>query len=85
MDVDLSDAATVRTRGWDDSAVRLEILPVAGKPLRLDEAAVWFPGSDEEWNEALRRYAETGRWKLSWCVTLRIRLVAADADQASSG
>jgi hypothetical protein len=85
MDIDLSDAATVRTRGWDDSAVKLEILPLADKPLMLDEATVWFPGSDEEWNEGLRRYAETGRWALSWCVTLRIRLVAAAADRARAG
>jgi hypothetical protein len=76
MDISFSDATMVRTRGWGDTEVVIEIVPVADQPVTIGEASVRFPGSDEEWNKFLRDYADTGRWKLSWCVSLRLRLIA---------
>jgi len=56
--------------------VVIEIVPGADQPVTIGEASVHFPGSDEEWNKCVRDYADTGRWKLSWCVSLRLRLGA---------
>jgi hypothetical protein len=76
MDISFSDATMVRTRGWGDTEVVIEIDPVADQPVIIGEASVHFPGSDDEWNECVRDYADTGRWTLSWCVSLRLRLIA---------
>lgn len=76
MDINFSDATTVRTRGWGDTEVVIEIAPVADQPVTIGEASVHFPGSDEEWNKFVRDYAGTGRSTMSWCVSLRLRLIA---------
>ena len=76
MDISFSDATMVRTRGWGDPEVVIEIVPVADQPVIIGEASIHFPGSEDEWNECVRDYADTGRWDLSWCVSLRLRLVA---------
>lgn len=75
MDISFSGATMVRTRGWGDTEVVIEIVPVAGQPVTIGEASVHFPGSDEEWSKCVRDYADTGRWTLSWCVSLRLRLI----------
>jgi len=79
MDISFSGATMVRTRGWGDPEVVIEIVPVADQPVTIGEASVHFPGSDEEWNECVRDYADTGRWEISWCVSLRLRLIAMGA------
>lgn len=79
MDISFSDATMVRTRGWGDTEVVIEIVPVTDQPVTIGEASVHFPGSDDEWNECVRDYADTGRWTLSWCVSLRFRLIAIDS------
>jgi hypothetical protein len=76
MDISFSGATIVRTRGWGDTEVVIEIVPVADQPVTIEEASVHFPGSDDEWNECIRDYADMGRWTLHWCVSLRLRLIA---------
>ena len=79
MDISFSEATMVRTHGWGDTEVVIEAVPVSDRPVTIGEASVHFPGSDEEWNKLVRDYADTGRWKMSWCVSLRLRLIALDA------
>ena len=77
MDINSSSAVTIRTRGHGDPEVVIEIVPVAGQPVTIGEASVYFPGSEEEWNQYCHEDTDRGgSTELSCCVSLRLRLVA---------
>ena len=76
MDLSLSGPIAITTRGWGDTAIIWEIAPTPGQRVRIEEAAIAFPGSREEWEEALRSYERTRT--LNWAVALRLKLVAAE-------
>ena len=40
MDISFSDATMVRTRGWGDTEVVIETVPVADHPVTIGEASV---------------------------------------------
>jgi hypothetical protein len=73
MDLTFAGPTKMSTRSYGDSAVVIEIAPTPEHPMMLDEIAVLFFGSDDEWAECLRHYTEAGN--LFWCVQ-QLRLSA---------
>jgi hypothetical protein len=73
MDLTFAGPIKMSTRSYGDSAVVIEIAPTPEQPMMLDEIAVLFFGSDDEWAECLRHYTEAGN--LFWCVE-RLQLSA---------
>jgi hypothetical protein len=74
MDLSFSGPVTVRTRGHGDTETTIDVVSTPDHPVIVADAAILFPGDEREWDEFRQRYAETG--KISWCVTLRLRLAA---------
>jgi hypothetical protein len=79
MDINVSSAVTIRTRGHGDPEVVIEIVPAADQPVMVGEASVHFLGSEDEWNQYCQEDTDRGgSTELSCCVSLRLRLVTAD-------
>ena len=77
MDISSSNAVMVRTRGYGDTEVEIEIVPVPDQSMTIGEASVCFLGSEEEWNQYCHEDTiREGSIELSCCVSLRLRLVA---------
>ena len=78
MDINFTNAVTIRTRGHGDPEVVIEIVPAAGQPVMVGEASVYFLGSEEEWNQYCHEDDRGDATELSCCVSLRLRLVAPE-------
>jgi hypothetical protein len=72
MDLSACAPLQITTRGWGDTSVALEIVPIPGMPVLVAEAAVGFDGDDEYWDDFRRGYLEPGVTR--WAVQLRLRL-----------
>jgi|SRR5882724_6879223 len=74
MDLSLTGPISIQTKGWGDTAVVWEIAPTQEQPVIIEQAAICFPGNeDEDWIESWRSYERTGT--LDWAVALRLKLV----------
>ena len=77
IDWTLSGPISIASEGWGDTAVVWEIAPTPDQPITIEDAAIDdFPGSSNEWGEALRSYERTGTF--SWAVALRLTLISTE-------
>src|SRR5690242_3680863 len=68
---------SLTSEGWGDTGVAWVIAPTQDQSLTIEDAAVDdFPGSSDEWKEALRLFERTGRF--TWAVALRLKLTSID-------
>ena len=85
MDLSLAGPVSITTKGRGDTAIVLEIAPTREQCVRIEEAAIAFPGGEDDLREILQSYERTGT--LGWAGALRLKLVATenhlqhDADQ----
>lgn len=77
LDLTLSGPISIASEGCGDTAVVWAIAPTPHQSITIEDAAVDdFPGSSNEWEEALRSYERTGTF--SWAVELRLKLVSTE-------
>ncbi len=76
IDLTLLGPISIASEGWGDTGVAWMIAPTPGQLLRIEDATVDdFPGTSNEWKEALRLFERTGTFK--WAVALRLKLTSS--------
>jgi hypothetical protein len=77
LDLRLSGRISIACKGWGDTAVAWEVAPAPDQSITIVEAAVDdFPGTSNEWEEALRSYECKGTFL--WAVALRLNLISTE-------
>ncbi len=86
MELTLACELTVTSRADDDLTVEWRIAPRADQHVVLRRAAVYYPGSDEDWADEVAQFAQGGRrrWELGWVVRMLVIRLASATDDAAS-